>query len=95
MTARAAPIFALSTHNSTPLAALVSLSVTGAVVYTDVRCTARRDRRGTSFPCNSWLFALPGHTPFTIRLVASQQDRTGEGIAARCPKCNTLYEVTR
>jgi cytochrome c2 len=40
------------------------------------------------------MFAFPGLARFTLTVVATQDARQGHGLAARCPKCHTLYEVT-
>lgn len=91
MTAR--PLFRPSAQSNVAHVALVSITVTGAVVYTDVRCTERVSRSGASHPCHNWLFALPGVVSFTLRRMESNEDRTGQGIAVRCQRCGTRSEV--
>jgi hypothetical protein len=54
-------------------AALVTLTVTGAALFTDVRC-----------PCGGKIMAIPGVVRTAVRVLASPEDATGRGRIVMC-----------
>lgn len=63
--------------------ALVSITVTRAIVYSDARCPN----------CHRLVMAIPGTPLFEVRAVATNQDRSGRGRVVSCQRCRTLCEI--
>ena len=96
---RAAPIFSVSAQpaDSQPhgrFTALATLTVTGAFVYTDVRCPGRIRMARSEFPCRTWLLAIPGEVTVTVRILRNDTERNGQGLATHCPRCKSKVEMT-
>ena len=93
---RAAPIFTPSAQpaesHGCPTA-LATLTVTGAFLYTDVRCPGRIKVARCEVPCRTWLLAIPGEVRVTVRLLKTDSERNGQGLATRCPRCNSKVEL--
>lgn len=66
------PIFQSTLPAAAP-AALVSLTVTGAVVFTDVRC-----------PCKGKVMEIPGIVEVEVRALASREQASGQGRIVVC-----------
>ena len=65
------------------MVALVSLTVSAAVVYTEARCSN----------CGRHVMAVPGVVALEVRSVQSNRHRSGRGAAVSCQRCGTLLEI--
>lgn len=77
------PLRASSSQTVVAHVALVSITVTGAVVYSDARCPN----------CHRLVMAIPGTPTFEVRAVASNAHRSGRGRVVSCHRCRTLCEI--
>ena len=62
--------------------ALTTLTVAGAVCFTDARCV-----------CGRRVMAVPGRVTLEVRRVATEQDRSGRGRVIKCHRCRSLVEI--
>ncbi len=77
-------VFRATATSSVAQVALVSITVTTrAIVFTDARCSN----------CQRLLMAIPGTPIVTVRTVASNDERTGQGRVVKCHRCNSLCEI--
>lgn len=75
-----APIFRTTASAVAPVA-LVTLTVTGAIVFTEARCV-----------CGRVIMGIPGVIRVEVRRV-TVQSRSGRGRVVSCRRCATLCEV--
>lgn len=75
----------VGTSSGGPSVALASLTVTaGAIfVYTPVRCPK----------CNKRVMDIPGNPILEVRVVKSENERSGRGPVVSCRKCHSLIEA--
>lgn len=82
-TAHAPPIFsATATHSVAPVALTTLTVVRATIVYTDARCV-----------CNRRVMSIPGVVTIEVRVVKSDNDRSGRGRVVHCKRCSSLLEV--
>lgn len=75
------PIFTVNRHTVAHVA-LTTLSVAGAIVFTDARCV-----------CGRRLMAIPGVVTIEVRRCATERDRSGRGRVVSCHRCKALLEI--
>jgi len=68
---------------SVALVARVTMTVSRAVVFTDVRCPS----------CQRRVMAIPGKPTLDVRVVQSDADRSGRGRVISCKRCSALLDV--
>jgi hypothetical protein len=78
------PIFRVTATHSAPFVALATLTSTGAIVFTDVRCVP---------PCNRRVMAVPGMPRLQVSVIQNDGERSGRGRVLSCPRCKKLLEV--
>ncbi len=91
--ARAAPVFRASATSLAPVAYASAASIAKAFVFTDVRCSAKRQKGERRFACNKFLLCVPGEYTYTMSETERGERTSRTASYIFCHDCHKQYAI--